>query len=81
MVTNEILALLICWAVGTIMARLEQLTVAAKPKAKHEEHDEPEEEHSVLSRFATGQEQLARIEALRIVAQERLKEISNGNKQ
>lgn len=79
MITNEILALLICWAVGTIMAKLEQST-AAKPKAKNE--NEPmEQEHSVLSRFATGQEQLARIEALRIVAQERLKETNNGSKQ
>ena len=73
-ITNEILALLICWAVGIIMSRLE------KQEACNKEEVKPSEQ-SVLGRLAmTSEEQQARLDALRIVAQERLKGLQNGNR-
>lgn len=88
-VTNEMLALLICWAVGIIMGKLEQLVQRERlPRQGDTSKDsetalQPVLQHtSVLDRLANAQavrnEDSALIEAFRIVAQERMKGTRNG---
>ena len=91
-VTHEILALLICWAVGTIMGKLEQLTQTAQQERqerlpRQERQDDTRKDSalqstSVLDKLANAQasrnDDAALIEAFRIVAQERRKGIHNG---
>ena len=90
LVTNEMLALLICWAVGTIMGKLEQQTQLAKQERLPRQDDTRKDSAlqpalqptSVLDRLANAQvtrnEDSALVEAFRIVAQERMKGILNG---
>lgn len=79
-VTNEILALLICWAVGTIMGKLEQL--GQLPRQGVTRKDSALQPTSVLDKIAKAQatrnEDDALVEAFRIVAQERMKGTQNG---
>lgn len=79
-VTNEILALLICWAVGTIMGKLEQLVQL--PRQDVTRKDSALQPASVLDKLAKAQatrnEDDALVEAFRIVAQERMKGTHNG---
>ena len=87
LVTNEMLALLICWAVGTIMGKLEQLV---KPERLPRQGDTRKDSAlqpalqptSVLDKLASAQvariEDSALVEAFRIVAQERMKGTHNG---
>lgn len=88
-VTHEILALLICWAVGTIMSKLEQLAQLAQTAQQERlarqddtRKDSALQPTSVLDKLANAQasrnEDYALIEAFRIVAQERRKGIQNG---
>lgn len=85
-VTNELLAPLICWAVGTIMSKLEQLAQAAQqeqlPRQDDTRKDSARQSMSVLDKLASAQssrnEDEALIEAFRIVAQERRKGTQNG---
>lgn len=92
-VTNEMLALLICWAVGTIMGKLEQRAQRERLPRQGDTHKDsatatptalqPTLQHtSVLDRLANAQvtrnEDSALIEAFRIVAQERMKGTRNG---
>lgn len=86
-VTNEMLALLICWAVGTIMGKLERLEQQERlPRQVDTRKDSALQstlQHtSVLDRLANAQvarnEDSALIEAFRIVAQERMKGTRNG---
>ena len=55
-VTNELLALLICWAVGTIMSKLEQLAQAAQqerlPRQDDTRKDSAWQSMSVLDKLA-----------------------------
>ena len=92
LVTNEMLALLICWAVGIIMGKLEQQTQLAKQERLPRQGDTSKDSEtalqpilqptSVLDRLANAQavrnEDSALIEAFRIVAQERMKGTRNG---
>lgn len=86
-VTNEILALLICWAVGTIMGKLEQLgQLGQLPRQGVTRKDsalQPTlQPTSVLDKIAKAQavrnDDEALVEAFRIVAQERMKGTQNG---
>ena len=82
-VTNEILALLICWAVGTIMGKLEQLVQQERlPRQTDTRKDSALQPTSVLDKLANAQatrnEDEALVEAFRIVAQERMKGTRNG---
>lgn len=82
-VTNEILALLICWAVGTIMGKLEQLVQSERlPRQADTRKDSALQTTSVLDKLASAQatrnEDEALVEAFRIVAQERMKGTRNG---
>ena len=86
-VTNEMLALLICWAVGTIMGKLEQLVQRERlpqqgDTCKDSALQPTLQPASVLDRLANAQavrnEDRALIEAFRIVAQERMKGTRNG---
>lgn len=82
-VTNEILALLICWAVGTIMGKLEQLVQQERlPRQADTRKDSALQPASVLDKLASAQatrnEDEALVEAFRIVAQERMKGTRNG---
>lgn len=92
-VTNEMLALLICWAVGIIMGKLEQRAQRERLPRQGDTHKDsatatpttlqPTLQHaSVLDRLANAQvtrsEDSALIEAFRIVAQERMKGTRNG---
>lgn len=82
-VTNEILALLICWAVGTIMGKLEQLgQLGHLPRQGVTRKDSALQPTSVLDKLAKAQttrnEDDALVEAFRIVAQERMKGTQNG---
>lgn len=82
-VTNEILALLICWAVGTIMGKLEQLARPERlPRQVDIRKDSALQPTSVLDKLASAQatrnEDEALVEAFRIVAQERMKGTRNG---
>lgn len=86
LVTNEILALLICWAVGTIMGKLEQQTQLVKqerlPRQDDTRKDSALQPVSVLDKLANAQvarnDDEALVEAFRIVAQERMKGTRNG---
>lgn len=90
LVTNEMLALLICWAVGTIMGKLEQLGLSVKPERLSRQGDTRKDSAlqpvlqptSVLDKLANAQvtrnDDEALVEAFRIVAQERMKGIRNG---
>lgn len=89
LVTNEMLALLICWAVGTIMGKLEQLGRSERlPRQDDTRKDSATalqptlQPASVLDRLANAQvvrnEDRALVEAFRIVAQERMKGARNG---
>lgn len=90
LVTNEMLALLICWAVGTIMGKLERQTQLAKQERLPRQGDTRKDSAlqsalqptSVLDKLANAQvtrnEDEALVEAFRIVAQERMKGIRNG---
>lgn len=90
LVTNEMLALLICWAVGTIMGKLEQQTLLAKQERLPRQGDTRKDSAlqpalqstSVLDKLASAQvarnDDEALVEAFRIVAQERMKGIRNG---
>ena len=87
LVTNEMLALLICWAVGTIMGKLEQLAKQERlPRQGDTRKDsalQPAlQPTSVLDKLANAQvarnDDEALVEAFRIVAQERMKGIRNG---
>ena len=90
LVTNEMLALLICWAVGTIMGKLEQQTQLAKQERLPRQYDTRKDSAlqsalqstSVLDKLANAQvarnDDEALVEAFRIVAQERMKGIRNG---
>lgn len=90
LVTNEMLALLICWAVGTIMGKLEQQTQLVKPERLPRQDDTRKDSAlqpalqptSVLDKLANAQaarnDDEALVEAFRIVAQERMKGIRNG---
>ena len=86
LVTHEILALLICWAVGTIMGKLEQLTQTAQQERQERQDDTRKDSAlpstSVLDKLANARasrnDDEALIEAFRIVAQERRKGIQNG---
>ena len=75
-VTNEMLALLICWAVGTIMGKLERQPDTRKDSATAQQPT------SILNKLAGAQatrnEDEALVEAFRIVAQERMKGTRNG---
>ena len=87
-VTNEMLAMLICWAVGTIMGKLEQLVQLGRserlPRQDVTRKDSATalQPISVLDRIANAQvaqnEDSALVEAFRIVAQERMKGTRNG---
>lgn len=84
-VTNEILALLICWAVGTIMGKLEQLVQHERlPRQADTRKDSATalQPTSVLDKLASAQatrnDDEALVEAFRIVAQERMKGTKNG---
>lgn len=82
-VTNEMLALLICWAVGTIMGKLERLPLQDEARKDGATALQPTlQTASVLDRLANAQvtrnEDRALIEAFRIVAQERMKGTRNG---
>lgn len=88
-VTNDMLALLICWAVGTIMGKLEQLGRSERlPRQGDTRKDSATalqpmlQPASVLDRLANAQvvrdEDRALVEAFRIVAQERMKGTRNG---
>lgn len=87
LVTNEMLALLICWAVGTIMGKLEQLgkqeRLLRQDDTRKDSALQPAlQPTSVLDKLANAQvarnEDSALVEAFRIVAQERMKGIRNG---
>lgn len=82
-VTNEILALLICWAVGIIMGKLEQLVQQERlPQQAITRKDSALQPMSVLDKLASAQvarnENEALVEAFKIVAQERMKGTQNG---
>ena len=88
-VTNEMLALLICWAVGTIMGKFERLARQERlPRQEDTRKDSATalqpalHPTSVLDKLANAQvtrnEDSALIEAFRIVAQERMKGTRNG---
>lgn len=83
-VTNEILALLICWAVGTIMGKLEQLgQLPLQGVTRKDSALQPAlQPTSVLDKIAKAQavrnDDEALVEAFRIVAQERMKGTQNG---
>ena len=81
LVTNEMLALLICWAVGTIMGKLERLPRQGDTR-KDSALQSALQSTSVLDKLASAQvirnEDEALVEAFRIVAQERMKGIRNG---
>ena len=81
LVTNEILALLICWAIGTIMGKLERLP--RQDDTRKDSALQPAlQPTSVLDKLANAQvarnDDSALVEAFRIVAQERMKGTRNG---
>lgn len=81
LVTNEMLALLICWAVGTIMGKLERLPRQGDTR-KDSALQPALQPTSVLDKLANAQvtrnDDEVLVEAFRIVAQERMKGTQNG---